>query len=181
MFLEDPEASVARGMCTIPAMVIVIMGVAGSGKTAVGRALAQALGFTFVDADDLHPPANIAKMAHHIPLDDADRAPWLATLKTRLAELQRTNTNVVLACSALKERFRSELRAGITHLQCIYLKTSAAVLKARLAKRTEHFMPADLLPSQFAALEEPHDAIVVDGDEDVATIVAEIRERVTNS
>lgn len=158
-------------------MVIVIMGVAGSGKTVVGRTLAKALGFTFVDADDLHPPANVAKMSRHIPLDDADRAPWLAALKTRLAELQRTNTNVVLACSALKERFRSELRTGIAGLRYVYLKTSVPVLEARLKTRKEHFMPADLLPSQLAALEEPHDAIVMDGDADVETIVGEIRRR----
>lgn len=137
------------------------MGVAGSGKTTLARALAERLGLPFADADDYHPATNIAKMARGQGLDDRDRAPWL----TRLADLLRQHagqTGLVLACSALKLAYRQQLRGAGPSITFVYLKGSAEVIEKRLAHRSGHFMTAKMLRSQFDALEEPADAIVVD-------------------
>lgn len=128
---------------------VVVMGVSGTGKSTVGVALADALGLPFADSDDLHPAANVAKMAAGIPLTDADRAPWLDLVAARL------ETPVVVACSALKRAYRDRLRAAAPDLALVFLHGSAQLLAARLAGREGHFMPAALLESQLATLEEP--------------------------
>ncbi|GHF18852.1 gluconokinase [Pseudolysinimonas yzui] len=135
------------------------MGVSGTGKSTIGRGLAETLGLPFVEGDDLHPPANVAKMAAGIPLTDADRAPWLDRIA---AELDRP---VVITCSALKRSYRDRLRAAAPDLVLVYLHGSPELLAARMAQRDGHFMPPSLLESQLATLEEPsadEDAIPVD-------------------
>ncbi|HSS69024.1 MAG TPA: gluconokinase [Casimicrobiaceae bacterium] len=154
-------------------MIVVLMGVCGSGKSTVGRPLAQELGWTFVDADDLHPSANVKKMASGVPLTDEDRWPWYERIGAELQRLTRSGKHVVLACSALKEAYRERLaRAG--NLRIVYMKGDAATIEPRIASRSGHFMPASLLASQFATLEEPSDAIVVDVAQPIAAQVAAI-------
>ena len=159
-------------------MVVLLMGVSGCGKTTVGRALAQELGWAFVDADDLHPKANVAKMASGVALTDDDRWPWYDRIAAELRRLAGEGRHVVLACSALKQAYRDRLGAG-GDLRIAYLKGDAATIEARLAARKDHFMPASLLASQFATLEEPGDAIVVDiaqpFAEQVATLARALR------
>ncbi len=138
------------------------MGVAGCGKTTVGQALAARLGWDFYDADDFHPPANIAKMAGGIPLDDADRAPWLTTLHDLIAGCLQAERPGVLACSALKARYRQMLLADNAGVRIVYLKGDLALIQARLQARVGHYMRPELLQSQFEALEEPGDALVVE-------------------
>lgn len=144
------------------ALAVVVMGVSGCGKTAVGRLLAQQLGARFIDADDLHPLANVEKMRAGMALDDADRAPWLALLNVRLRECVGAGEPVVLACSALKQRYRDTLAAGVPGLRFVHLAGSRELIAARLAERRHRYMPPTLLDSQFAALEPPADAIVID-------------------
>jgi gluconokinase len=146
------------------------MGVSGAGKTTIGQALAAALGWPFVEADELHPPANVAKMARGEPLDDADRAPWLEAVAARMRALD----DGVIACSALRERYRDVLRVR-PDVRFILLDVPRALLEQRLAARRGHFMPPSLLPSQLATLERPADAIVIDGAPPVAAQVAAIR------
>lgn len=149
------------------------MGVSGAGKTTVGRLLADTLAGTFYDADDFHPPANIAKMRGGQPLDDTDRAAWLDALRTLIIEQQDRRTWAVLACSALKESYRRQL--AISESVCwVYLKGEAALLQARLAQRTDHFMPPSLLTSQLATLEEPTAALVLDIADTPAMLVEKI-------
>lgn len=155
-------------------MIIVIMGIAGSGKTTVGRLLAAELGWSFFDADELHPAANIAKMASGQPLDDADRGPWLARLRQLVDELVAAGTSAVLACSALKQSYRERLLGGCAEARLVYLKASRALLAQRLRERAHHFFPAELLDSQLAALEEPEDALVMDPERPPADIVSDI-------
>ena len=143
-------------------LAVVVMGVSGCGKTAVGSRLAQRLGARFIDADDLHPPANVEKMRAGIPLDDADRAPWLRLLNARLREVTAAGEPVVLACSALKQRYRDTLAAGVPGLRFVHLAGSRELIAARLAARQHRYMPTTLLDSQFATLEPPAEAIVVD-------------------
>lgn len=150
------------------------MGVSGSGKTFVGRALAADLGWDFFDADDFHPPENITKMASGTPLTDTDREPWLAALRTLLLRIDGAATNAVLACSALRAKFRDNLRAGID-VRYVYLRAGRTLLTHRLDTRPGHFMKSDLLESQFAALEEPEDALVLDAGGEPSTLVARIR------
>ena len=143
-------------------LAVVVMGVSGCGKTAVGSLLAQRLGARFIDADDLHPPANVEKMRAGIPLDDADRAPWLRLLNARLREVTAAGEPVVLACSALKQRYRDTLAAGVPGLRFVHLAGSRELIAARLAARQHRYMPTTLLDSQFATLEPPAEAVVVD-------------------
>ncbi|HMI36501.1 MAG TPA: gluconokinase [Steroidobacteraceae bacterium] len=133
----------------------VVMGVAGAGKSAVGAALADALGMAFVEGDAYHAPTNVQRMAAGIPLTDADRLPWLQALAARLRESGETGAVLVMACSALKRSYRDMLRAGAANLTFIYLHGDRELLAARLAQRLEHFMPPSLLESQLAALEPP--------------------------
>jgi gluconokinase len=156
-------------------MIVMLMGVTGCGKTTVGRALAQSLGWAFYDADDFHPPSNVAKMAAGIPLTDDDRWPWLDRIADLLRHVQGRGDHAVLACSALKQSYRDRIaRAGDVHV--VYLKGDLATIEARLATRRHRYMPASLLPSQFATLEEPANALVVDIRADATTQVAAIRD-----
>lgn len=145
-----------------PAAIVVLLGVSGSGKSTVGKRLAERLRWPFFDGDDFHPETNIAKMARRQPLTDADREPWL----DRLAELIETSIaagqSAVIACSALRQTYRKRLARGHREVVFVYLKGSFGLIRDRLARRRGHFMTADLLPSQFAAIEEPADAIAVD-------------------
>jgi gluconokinase len=155
-------------------MVIILMGVSGSGKTTVGRILARASGYQFYDADDFHPPANIDKMSRGTALDDADRHPWLETLGALVRRCLAAPTDAVLACSALKEAYRRYLLIG-PHVRLVYLKADQDLIRERLLQRRGHFMNPTLLESQFATLEEPQDAFCVDAALDPAEIVAAIR------
>jgi gluconokinase len=155
-------------------MIVVLMGVCGCGKTTVGEALASALGWRFFDADDFHPPANVAKMAAGQPLQDEDRWPWLDRMADEMAALGARGESAVLACSALKARYRDRLRrAG--DVRFVFLAGDRATIAARIANRAHRYMPAALLDSQFEALEEPDDAITVDIALSVADEVAVIR------
>jgi gluconokinase len=139
-------------------MIVLVMGVAGVGKTTLGEALARRLGWRFIDADDYHPPQNVAKMQAGTPLEDADRWPWLARLNQELKALEHG----VLACSALKQSYRERLAQGIPGFVTVYLHAGAGLIGARMAARRHRFMPAALLESQFAALEPPAGAIAID-------------------
>jgi gluconokinase len=150
------------------------MGVAGSGKTEVGKSLATQLGWDFYDADDFHPPENIAKMASGAPLDDSDRAPWLAALHDLISSSLRAYRPGVLACSALKERYRRQLMDGNDGVQLVHLKGSYDLIWSRMVKRTDHYMKPHMLKSQFETLEEPTNAIAVDIVKSVDEIVREI-------
>jgi gluconokinase len=150
---------------------IVVMGVSGSGKSTVGAALAQRLGVPFADADDLHPPANIAKMTAGHPLDDDDRYPWLETIGEWLAE---HGDGGVMSCSALKRKYRGQLRRHYPEVTFVHLIGSPEVIARRQASRPGHFMPASLLASQFATLEplEPDEhGITVDVDDSIDSVV----------
>jgi gluconokinase len=155
-------------------MIVILMGVTGVGKTTVGQALAAELQWKFVDADDFHPPANVAKMHAGIPLDDADRAPWLQALHNAIVAWLQRNESVVLACSALKAAYR-ELLVVEPEVRLVYLKASFKVVAQHLASRHDHYMNPNLLQSQFDTLEEPTDAIVIPADQPVSQIVAQIR------
>ena len=141
---------------------LIVMGVSGSGKTSVGKSLAEHLGWEFYDADDFHPPENVAKMAKGIPLDDSDRAPWLASLHELISTSLKQNRPGVLACSALKARYRQRLLEGNAGVQLIYLKGSYDLIWSRMIVRKDHYMKPHMLKSQFDALEEPSDALTVD-------------------
>jgi gluconokinase len=139
-------------------MIVLVMGVAGVGKTTLGAALARRLGSRFIDADDFHPPENVAKMRAGIALEDADRWPWLARLNE---ELKRAG-DAVLACSALKAAYRERLAQGIAGFTVVYLHAGAPLIRERMEQRRHRYMPAALLESQFAALEPPAGAIAID-------------------
>jgi gluconokinase len=158
-------------------MVIVLMGVSGSGKTTVGERLARALGGEFAEGDAYHPPGNVEKMRSGIPLDDADRQPWLESLSAEIGTWLDAGRNVVLASSALKQRYRDILKAGREGVRFVYLRGSEPLIRERLRRRRGHYMPASLLASQFAALEEPKDAITVDIDRPPDAIVGSILDR----
>ena len=155
-------------------MIVIIMGTTGSGKTTIGTLLAKRLGWEFVDADDFHPPANVEKMKHGIPLTDADREPWLKALHDKIVEWTAEKRNVVLACSALRQSYREELRAN-PDVKFVYLKGSYELFSQRVLARRGHFAKQDLLASQFATLEEPANAITVDATHSPEEIVSEVR------
>jgi gluconokinase len=142
-------------------MLVLVMGVAGSGKTLIGSMLAQALGSKFADADEFHPAANIEKMSRGIPLTDADREPWLRAIQQALCKWSAAGEDAVLTCSALKQSYRDQLSRDCD-VQIVYLKGHFDLIHSRIAQRTGHFMKPEMLASQFADLEEPTDAIVVD-------------------
>lgn len=158
-----------------PARVLVLMGVAGSGKTTIGQELASQLGWPFADADGFHPAENIAKMAAGQPLDDKDRAPWLRAIRDHILECLRTDESAVVTCSALKDQYRQMILCEPTRTRLIYLKGDRDLLLRRLQNRQSHFMKPTMLDSQLAALEEPRDALTIGIDQDPASIIAEIR------
>jgi gluconokinase len=133
----------------------VVMGITGSGKSTVGAMLAHALGVDFVEGDDYHPPENVRRMAAGIPLTDGDRADWLLALAARLREGRESGAGLVVTCSALKRAYRDVLRAAAPEVQFVFLRGSRALIAERVAERRGHFMPASLLDSQLATLEEP--------------------------
>ncbi|MDA5536201.1 gluconokinase [Yersinia mollaretii] len=154
---------------------IIVMGVSGSGKTTVGEAVARQIHAKFIDGDDLHPRANIQKMGSGHPLNDEDRMPWLERLSDAAYSLNHKNETGIIVCSALKRRYRDRLRDGNQGMVFLYLKGSFDVIMERLKARSGHFMPTDLLKSQFETLEEPGadepDVICVDIDADIDEVV----------
>ena len=159
------------------------MGVSGCGKTAVGRAVAQQWGADFQDADDWHTPDAVAKMAAGHPLTDEDRAPWLGRLREKVIATTPAEGRTVLACSALRRRYREALRAGLDGVQFVYLAGSQALIAARMAARTGHYMPTSLLDSQFAALEipGPDESVSISIDQPLEGVVADVLGLVLNS
>jgi gluconokinase len=157
-------------------MIVIVMGVTGSGKTSVGRLLAAQLGWEFADADDFHPRANVEKMKRGIPLDDEDRRPWLERLRIQIMSWIADAHNGVMACSALKRSYRQELSVG-PEVRFVYLKGSPELIAQRLRLRKGHFADEKILAGQFADLEEPETAVVVDIARTPEEIVAEIRLR----
>lgn len=156
-------------------MIVVLMGPSGSGKSTVGRALAGALGWQLIEADDLHPARNREKLARGEPLDDADRAPWLHAVASRIALELAADKDAVIACSALRESYRRILRADPFRVKLVELAVPPAVLAERLAARTGHFASPALLPSQLATHEATTDARVVEADAPVDEVVIRIR------
>jgi carbohydrate kinase (thermoresistant glucokinase family) len=154
-------------------MIVVVMGVSCAGKTTIGRLLAERLGCPFLDADEFHPPQNVAKMAAGTALSDEDRWPWLKGLNEKL----KTAESAVLACSALKESYRQQLSQGIADCRFVHLHGDIELIRARLGGRRHRYMPASLLDSQFAALEPPRGAIEVDIRQDAPRCVAAIAAR----
>lgn len=142
-------------------MQLLLMGVTASGKTTVGKLLADRLGWPFYDGDDFHPAANVEKMRHGIPLTDEDRAPWLARLHQIMFESEQRGESAIVGCSALKAAYRQVLADGLHTLRIVWLHGDPAVLQERLDQRKGHFMPRTMLPSQMAALEAPSEAGVI--------------------
>jgi len=157
-------------------MVLLIIGVAGSGKTLIGSTLAKTLNWLFADADEFHPARNIQKMSQGVPLSDADREPWLSAMRAAIDQWIKSGENAVLACSALKQRYRDRLQAG-PEVKIVYLKGDPDLIYRRLSQRQGHYMKAEMLASQFADLEEPPDAIVIDVSSPPDPIVSEIKRR----
>ena len=158
-------------------MIVIVAGVAGSGKTTVGKQLAGRLGWRFADADSFHPPANVAKMHSGIPLTDEDRAPWLHAIGTWMDDLTASGQSGVVTCSALKRAYRDRLLSGRPTVAMVFLEVSEAELVRRLAERSDHFFPGGLLRSQLATLEPPtadERVLILPEPSNVADTVAEI-------
>lgn len=143
-------------------MVVVLMGVSGSGKTTIGKMLADDLNWQFHEGDDLHPQSNREKMSRGIPLTDSDRLPWLTSIRRLIERCLARRVSAVIACSALKESYRQMLVVDPAKVKIVYLKGTPELLAQRIANRKGHFMRPALLPSQLDTLEEPRDAITVD-------------------
>lgn len=163
---------------TVMPKTFIVMGVSGSGKSAIGDKLARKLGGVFEDADSFHPPSNLKKMTRGMPLTDEDRLPWLRILRERIVWYQSNHVRYILACSALKQTYRDLLRNGDSPktLVFIYLKGTKELIGQRIEQR-KHFMPTILLDSQFAILEEPEDAAVINIESKPDEIVAAIVDR----
>jgi len=168
-------------MRRVPPLLVVLMGVSGCGKSTIGKGLSQALGWPFRDADSFHPPANIDKMSRGVPLDDADRWPWLSAIAQWIDAQRAAGAPGIVSCSALKRAYRQHIVGTPNGVRLVYLKGDMGLIAGRLAQRKGHFMPAALLQSQFHALEEPLQAerpLVVDialpPDDVVAAIIAQL-------
>lgn len=156
------------------ALAIVLMGVAGCGKTSVGARLSAALGWPFFDGDDFHPQENIDKVSAGIPLTDADRQPWLERLHGLIGEHLAAGQSLIVACSALRSAYRQTLRGGLEAVRFVHLIGDFGLIQSRLEQRGDHYMKAEMLESQFAALEPPIDAITVSIDQPVEQVAAAI-------
>ena len=156
-------------------MIAVLMGVSGSGKTSIGAALAERLGWPFLDGDDFHPPGNVAKMKSGTPLTDEDRWPWLDRLNAELRVREARGENAVLACSALKQAYRDRLSRGLASWRLVFLHGEFELLRRRAEERKHRYMPASLLQSQFDTLEPPAEAIRIDVAEPLERSVERIR------
>jgi carbohydrate kinase (thermoresistant glucokinase family) len=172
---DEGRDPVATRAWEVKPVVIVVMGVSGSGKSSHGRALADALGWDYADGDDHHPPENIALMSAGTPLTDAHRAPWLAVLRAEIERRLREERPLVLACSALRQAYRDALWADRPRMRLVFLDGPRELLASRLEGRSGHFMPAALLDSQLAALERPADAICISIADTIASQVAAVR------
>jgi gluconokinase len=163
-------------------MIIVIMGVTASGKTTIGTRASKRFGWPFYDADEFHPPENIAKMSRGEPLTDDDRDPWLKALNAKMQEEERAGRSAIFGCSALKARYRDVLRDGLSKVWFVFLKGDPEVLQARLDHRRGHFMPRTMLPSQIAALEEPEpgEALILDASKPPNDLVDEIADYINS-
>lgn len=166
-----------RNDTMIPA-VFILMGVSGAGKTTVGKALARTLGIQFFDGDDYHPLENVVKMSQGTPLTDDDRRPWLAALHRLIRTRLSSGQSAVIACSALKKSYRQQLLDDNIGALFIYLKCSFELIERRLLERSDHYMKADLLASQFLDLEEPTRAIVVDASLQPSVLVDIIKKQI---
>jgi carbohydrate kinase (thermoresistant glucokinase family) len=158
-------------------MIVLVMGVSGSGKTTIGEALAQALGWRYLDADDFHPKANVEKMKAGVPLNDADRWPWLDAINKALLGFQQEGQSVVLGCSALRETYRRRLSHDLRDFRVVHLKGDFELIEKRVKARTHRYMPASLLKSQFDTLEPPDRAIEIDVSMPVAESIRQIRKK----
>jgi gluconokinase len=162
-------------------MIVVLMGVSGSGKTTIATALATRLGWAFVEGDDWHPPQNVTKMSAGTPLTDEDRFPWLDRLNAELRAREARGENVVVTCSALKQSYRERLTRGLARWELVFLHGSFELLSKRMAERKHRYMPASLLQSQFATLEPPAKAIAVDVAEPLERSVEKISAALAHS
>lgn len=150
------------------------MGVSGTGKSTIGKLLSERTGWAFYDADDFHPPSNIAKMNHDIPLTDSDRVPWLLKLQQLIDKILDSGQHGILACSALKSQYRQILQNDRSDVIFIYLRGDYDCIQSRIQQRTGHFMSSSLLRSQFDTLEEPENALTIDVSDPPEAIVEEI-------
>lgn len=164
------------GEQAIMAIAIILIGVSGCGKSSVGNGLADKLNWPFYDGDDYHPQSNIDKMAQGLPLNDSDRQPWLERLHDLIAEHLNEKKSLIMACSALKSKYRQTLAGGRSNVKFVYLAGSFDLIYRRMQKRRKHYMKAEMLHSQFADLELPQNALTVLVDQPVDAIVAEIIE-----
>ncbi|WP_404424645.1 gluconokinase, GntK/IdnK-type [Nibricoccus sp. IMCC34717] len=174
---EDRDPARDQPWLLKPVHTLIVMGVAGSGKSTVGQALAAALGWDFSEGDDFHPAANVAKLRSGTALNDTDRAPWLAAMRAHLVAQAAAGRKTILACSALRQAYRDVLAPELGFTRFIHLQGDARALEPRLQGRSGHFMPASLLPSQFATLERPVTALTVDATLPAPDAVTSIRAR----
>ena len=158
-------------------MIFVIMGVSGSGKTTIGKAVSNKFGWKYYEGDEYHPVQNIEKMKNGIALNDEDRLPWLLYLRTIIEEAVNRNENIVITCSALKEAYREVLKVN-NDVKFVYLKGSYDLIKKRMEERTNHFFKPEMLKSQFEALEEPVEAIKIDITKSTESIIKDVIDKV---